>query len=353
MNNNYGIIMAGGIGSRFWPMSQESMPKQFLDVLGTGRTLIQMTVDRLAKIAPRDQIYVMTNVDYADLVHEQTGLAYSQILTEPMRKNTAPCIAYAAHKIHAQNENANLVVAPSDHLILNEDNFVSIINTAIEKAAQDQIVTLGIKPSRPDTGYGYIHFDSASGTELGSVKEVKQFTEKPNHEKAQEFVASGDYYWNSGIFIWKTSTVIDGLKAFKPQIDELFSSKGNDYNTDQEQAFVNNAFEKVESVSIDYALLEPANNVSVVLSDFGWSDLGTWGSLYTHLNHDNEGNAVIGDKVNLFDSTNCIVNVPNGKKVVLQGLDDYIIVESNDTLMVIKKQDEQKIKEYSKMADQA
>jgi len=343
--------MAGGIGSRFWPMSQESMPKQFLDVLGTGRTLIQMTVDRLAKIAPRDQIYVMTNVDYANLVHEQTGLAYDQILTEPMRKNTAPCIAYAAHKIHVQNENANLIVAPSDHLILNEDNFVSIITTSIEKAQEGQIVTLGIKPSRPDTGYGYIHFDAASGTDLGTVKDVKQFTEKPDHDKAQEFVASGDYYWNSGIFIWKTSTVIDGLQTFKPQINELFSSKGNDYNTDQEQAFVNNAFEKVESVSIDYALLEPANNVSVVLSDFGWSDLGTWGSLYTHLNHDDSGNAVIGDRVNLFESKNCIVNVPNGKKVVLQGLDDYIVVESNNTLMVIKKQDEQKIKEYSKIAD--
>ena len=343
--------MAGGIGSRFWPMSQESMPKQFLDVLGTGRTLIQMTVDRLAKIAPREQIYVMTNVDYADLVHEQTGLAYSQILTEPMRKNTAPCIAYAAHKIHVQNENANLIVAPSDHLILDEDNFVSIIDTAVEKAAEDQIVTLGVKPSRPDTGYGYIHFDATSGTNLGSVKEVKQFTEKPNHEKAQEFVASGDYYWNSGIFIWKTSTVIDGLKSFKPEINELFTSKGNDYGTEAEQSFVNNAFEKVESISIDYALLEPAGNVSVVLSDFGWSDLGTWGSLYTHLDHDSKGNAVIGDKVNLFESSNCIVNVPNGKKLVLQGLDDYIVVESNNTLMVIKKQDEQKIKEYSKVAD--
>lgn len=351
MKDNFGVIMAGGIGSRFWPMSQESMPKQFLDVLGTGKTLIQMTVDRLAKVTPRDQIYVMTNLDYADLVAEQTGLAASQILCEPERKNTAPCIAYAAHKIHALNENANLIVAPSDHLILDESAFVSIINTAIETASNNRIVTLGIKPSRPDTGYGYIHFDASSGSQLGSVKEVNQFTEKPSHEKAEEFLASGDYYWNSGIFIWKASTVIEGLKTFKPAVHNLFCSKGEDYNTSKEQDFVNDAFHKVESVSIDYALLEPAKNVSVVLSDFGWSDLGTWGSLYTHLNQDANGNAVIGDQVHLFDSKNCIVNVPQGKKVVLQGLDDYIVVEANDTLMVIKKQDEQKIKEYSKKAN--
>lgn len=351
MNDNFGVIMAGGIGSRFWPMSQESMPKQFLDVLGTGKTLIQMTVDRLAKVAPRDQIYVMTNKAYANLVAEQTGLDAAQILCEPERKNTAPCIAYAAHKISELNKNANLIVAPSDHLIMDENAFVSIINTAVETASDNKIVTLGIKPSRPDTGYGYIHFDRSEGAELGTVKEVIKFTEKPNHEKAQEFVASGDYYWNSGIFIWKASTVINGIKEFKPGVHDLFCSKGNDYNTASEQSFVDEAFKNVESISIDYALLEPAKNVNVILSDFGWSDLGTWGSLYTHLDQDENGNAVIGDKVHLFDSANCIVNVPNGKKVVLQGLEDYIVVEANDTLMVIKKQDEQKIKEYSKKAE--
>lgn len=343
--------MAGGIGSRFWPMSQESMPKQFLDVLGTGKTLIQMTVDRLCKVAPKEQIYVMTNVDYADLVHEQTGLAYAQILTEPERKNTAPCVAYAAHKIAAINSDANLIVAPSDHLILQEDAFVTIINTAIEKAQENQIVTLGIKPSRPDTGYGYIEFDAASGTDLGSVKDVIKFTEKPDFERAQQFVGAGNYYWNSGIFIWKASTVINGIQEFQPGIHDLFCTKGADYNTAAEQEFVNKAFREVESISIDYALLEPSNNISVVLSDFGWSDLGTWGSLYTHLNHDENGNGVIGDDVHLFDAKNNIVNVPSGKKVVLQGLEDYIVVEANNTLMVIKKQDEQKIKEYSKVAD--
>jgi mannose-1-phosphate guanylyltransferase len=349
--DNYGVIMAGGIGSRFWPMSQESMPKQFLDVLGTGRTLIQMTTDRLKRIVPAHQIFVMTNEAYADLVHEQTALPYDQILTEPMRKNTAPCIAYAAHKIHSQNTNANLIVAPSDHLIMKEENFVEIIKTAIQTAQENRIVTLGIKPSRPDTGYGYIHFDGSSGTDLGSVKEVIKFTEKPDHDTAEKFVASGDYYWNSGIFIWKASTIIAALRSFKPEINELFKPKGRDYNTSYEQDFVNAAFQASESVSIDYAVLEPADNISVVLADFGWSDLGTWGSLYTHLKQDENGNAVIGDKVHLFDSKNCIVNVPSGKKVVLQGLDDYIVVEANDTLMVIRKKDEQKIKEYSAKAD--
>lgn len=346
------MIMAGGIGSRFWPMSQESMPKQFLDVLGTGRTLIQMTTDRLKRVVPTDQIYVMTNASYADLVHEQTGLPHAQILTEPMRKNTAPCIAYAAHKINSLNKEANLIVAPSDHLILDEENFVEIISKAIDTAQNDRIVTLGIKPSRPDTGYGYINFDASTGTELGAVKEVIQFTEKPDIDRAKGFVAAGNYYWNSGIFIWTGKTIIEALEKFKPQIHELFATKGSDYNTSGEQDYVNRAFEEAESVSIDYAVLEPAENVSVVLADFGWSDLGTWGSLYTHLQTDDNGNAVIGDKVHLYDSESNIVNVPKGKKVVLQGLKDYIVVEANNTLMVIPKSEEQKIKEYSAKADQ-
>jgi mannose-1-phosphate guanylyltransferase len=352
MNNNFAIVMAGGIGSRFWPMSQESMPKQFLDVLGTGRTLIQMTVDRLKKVAPEDQIYVMTNHNYSSLVQEQTGLPFTQVLTEPMRRNTAPCIAYAAHKIFSMNPDANLIVAPSDHLILDESSFIKIINTAVETAENGQIVTLGIKPSRPDTGYGYIHFDKSLGFGLGEVKDVLNFTEKPGHSVAKEFIESEDYYWNSGIFIWKATTVIESLKKFKPAIHSLFESKGDDYNTPNEQAFVNNAFENCESVSIDYAVLEPAPNVSVVLSDFGWSDLGTWGSLQSHLEQDENGNAVVGNKVHLYDCKDCIVHVPSDKKVVVQGLENCIVVEANDTLMIIKKDDEQNIKEYSKKAEE-
>lgn len=343
--------MAGGIGSRFWPMSQEHMPKQFLDVLGTGKTLIQMTLDRLMKVTPREQIFVMTNTDYAQLVHQQTGLPFEQILTEPMRKNTAPCIAYAAHKIAGINTNANLIVASADHLIMDENAFVQMIETAVKTAQDNRIVTLGIKPSRPDTGYGYINFDAASGTEIGSVKDVIKFTEKPDLERAKSFLSAGNYYWNSGIFIWRTSTIIEALKKCKPDLNDLFSSKGNDYGTDAEQAFVNLAFERAESVSIDYAVLESASNVSVVLSDFGWSDLGTWGSLYTHLNHDENGNAVIGDKVNLFESNNCIINLPEGKRALIQGLNDYIVVEANNTLMIIRKEDEQKIKTYSAIVD--
>lgn len=344
--------MAGGIGSRFWPMSQESMPKQFLDVLGTGKTLIQMTVDRLKKVAPEDQIYVMTNQDYSALVQVQTGLPASQVLTEPLRKNTAPCIAYAAHKVFGLNPEANLIVAPSDHLILDESSFIETINTAVETAENGQIVTLGIKPSRPDTGYGYIHFDKALGFGLGEVKDVIKFTEKPDLSSAQEFIYSGDYYWNSGIFIWKAKTVIESIRSFKPAIHSLFKTTGDDYNTPNEQSFVNNAFENCESVSIDYAVLEPASNVSVVLSDFGWSDLGTWGSLYNHLEQDENGNAVVGAKVHLYNSKDCIVHVPSDKKVVIQGLDNCIVVEANDTLMIINKDDEQNIKQYSKEADQ-
>jgi len=341
--------MAGGIGSRFWPMSQESHPKQFLDVLGIGKTLIQMTYDRLLKIVPKEHIYVVTNEDYESLVKEQIGISDNQILTEPMRKNTTACIAYASHKILNLNPEANLIVAPSDHLILKEDRFVDIVNIALEKASSgDHLITLGIKPSRPDTGYGYIQFEDGRDILMGEVRKVRQFTEKPNRGLAELFVKSGDYYWNSGIFIWKAKTIIDSLNKFKPELNSLFTSKGEDYNTAKEQAFINEAFYKCENISIDFAVLENAKNVSVVLANFGWSDLGTWGSLYTHLETDVKGNAVIGDEVHLFESSNCIVNLPKGKMALLQGLDDYIIVESHGYLMVVKKDQEQRIKGYLK-----
>ncbi len=349
MNNNFAVIMAGGIGSRFWPMSKEEFPKQFLDVLGIGRTLIQMTYDRLQKVVPNNQIYVVTNESYKTLVVEQLGISANQVLTEPMRKNTAPCIAYAAHKIHSINKNANLIVAPADHLILKEDKFVSIINTAVKKAEEgSNIVTLGIKPSRPDTGYGYIQFVNDNDILMGEVRKVKQFTEKPNRELAELFLKGGDYYWNSGIFIWKSQTIINALGKFKPELNDLFTTKGNDYNTENEQGFVNKAFNDCEDISIDFAVLENSKHVHVVLANFGWSDLGTWGSLYSHLDKDVEGNAVIGDDVHLFDSENCIVNLPKNKLAVIQGLKDHIIVESDDVLMIVKKEDEQKIKGYLK-----
>lgn len=339
--------MAGGIGSRFWPMSREHRPKQFLDVLGIGKSLLQMTYERLKRIVPDDQIFVVTNEKYAALVAEQIPLKTNQILTEPMRKNTAPAIAYAAHKIMSLNADANLIIASSDHLILKEDVFVEVIQKALEKSASgDYLLTIGIKPTRPDTGYGYIQFEKTENYQDGDIKKVIQFTEKPKLEKAQSFLASGDYFWNSGIFVWTAANVTNALEKFKPALNALFKTKGNDYNTANEQTFVNNAFTQCEDISIDYAVLEPAKNVYVTLADLGWSDLGTWGSLYTHLNQDENGNASIGNNIYLVESKNNIINLPKDKKVLIQGLENYIVVESDNILMIVKQEDEQRIKDF-------
>jgi len=340
--------MAGGIGSRFWPMSRAEMPKQFLDILGTGKTLIQQTVDRFKNICPVENILIVTNEQYKSIVLEQLPqLSEEQVVCEPVMRNTAPCIAYANHKIAAKNPNSNIVVAPSDHLVLDQPEFDKIINAAIEQSDyNDCLVTLGIKPSRPDTGYGYIQFTEES-TEVGDhVRRVKTFTEKPTLEIAQQFVDSGDFYWNSGIFIWNVKSINKAFKLLLPEVDSLFKEGIGTYNTSEEQAFINRIYPACKNVSIDYGIMEGADNVYVVLSDFGWSDLGTWGSLYTHLDHDSKGNGVIGNEVHIYDSKDCIVNVPKEKLVVLQGLDNYIVVESNNTLLVCKKEDEQKIKQF-------
>ncbi|TXI84525.1 MAG: mannose-1-phosphate guanylyltransferase [Crocinitomicaceae bacterium] len=348
MENNYCIIMAGGIGSRFWPMSTPNKPKQFLDVLGIGKSLLQMTFERLTKIAPETQIYIMTNEGYVDLVKEQLpDICTNQILTEPRRKNTAPCIAYAASKIKSINPDATLIVAPSDHLILKEDKFTEIVQIAIETANKNpRLVTLGIKPTRPDTGYGYIEFVSKGDILGGQVREVKNFTEKPDKEVAELFLKSGNYYWNSGIFVWKATTILNALEKFKPELRNLFSEEHGFYNTADEQASVNHCFEVCEDISIDFAVMENAKNVDVVLANFDWSDLGTWGSLYTHLEKDYNGNAVIGENVYMINSTNCIVNLPNSKLALIEGLDNHIIVESDNMLMILNKNDEQNLKKY-------
>lgn len=352
MENNYAVIMAGGIGSRFWPMSKPSLPKQFLDVLGLGETLIQMTFKRLAQTCPEENIFVVTNLKYKQLVEEQLpSINEANILMEPMRRNTAPCIAYAAHKIYAQSKKANIVVAPSDHLITETDKFSRIIETARDKAASENcLVTIGIKPSRPDTGYGYIQFNSDEELVSGSVKHVKKFTEKPNKELAELFIKSGDYYWNSGIFIWTAENIIKALQKFKPEVNSLFQQVH--YGSDQEQKEINEAFENSEDISIDFAVMENAKNVYVVLSDFGWSDLGTWGSLYTHLEQDYNGNAVQGLNTHLFDCKDSIVKMPDNKLVVLQGLNNHIVVESDGVLLVINKNDEQNIKKYMAVASE-
>lgn len=340
--------MAGGIGSRFWPMSTPQRPKQFLDVLGIGKSLLQMTYERLLHIAPKENIYIVTNEKYFDLVKDQLSeLTDDQILTEPMRKNTAPCIAYASAKIYAKNPNATLVVAPSDHLILKEESFVQTINVAIDVASSDErLVTLGIKPTRPDTGYGYIEFSEEGEILPNQVNQVKHFREKPSREMAELFLKSGNYYWNSGIFIWKAESILNSLEKFKPELHQLFTSDLNKYNSKDEKEYVNHCFQVCEDISIDFAVMENAKNTDVVLASFDWSDLGTWGSLFTHLEKDYNGNAVIGDNVNIINSTNCIVNLPNDKLALIEGLNDYIIVESDNMLMILNKNDEQNLKKY-------
>ncbi len=341
--------MAGGIGSRFWPLSTPENPKQFLDVLGIGKSLIQMTYERLLTVSPKENIYVVTNMNYKDIVLKQLpDLQESQVLTEPERKNTAPCVAYAAAKIHSINENANLIISPADHLIIQEQNFSNSIKAAIQSAEQGRIATIGIPPTRPDTGYGYIEFDETKKIAPNEVVEIKQFREKPDLETAKTFVKSGNFYWNSGIFIWKSATVLSALKEFQPELHKLFASDLTMYSGENEQANVNNAFATCEDISIDFAVMEHASNIDVVAASFDWSDLGTWGSLDQHLKKDAHNNAVIGDNTHLFNSKNCIVNLPEGNTAIIDGLDGYIIIQSEDKLMILQKENEQELKQYLK-----
>lgn len=352
METNYGIIMAGGVGSRFWPMSTPTKPKQFLDVLGMGKSLLRMTFERMLHLAPASNIYIMTNALYADLVAEQLPeLSRGQILTEPKRKNTAPCIAYAASKIAAINPDANLIISPADHLIIQEGRFKEIITKAIETAENDRLVTLGIQPTRPDTGYGYIEFSTSSAVKAGEATPVIQFREKPDLETAQTFLSSGNFYWNSGIFVWKARTVLSALAAFQPTLHDLFNPVNAPYNSENEQEFINDCFEQCEDISIDYAIMEHAKNIDVVLADFDWSDLGTWGSLKAHLPQDDQGNSILGGNVHLFNSNQCQVNVPSNKLVVVDGLTNYIIVESDNMLMILNGENEQELKNYLKQVE--
>ncbi len=343
-SNNFGVIMAGGIGSRFWPMSRTKFPKQFIDILGTGQTLIQQTFDRLEKIIPKENILVVTNELYKELVMEQLGIDADQVLCEPSRRNTAPCIAYANYKIAQKNPNANIIVAPADHLILKEQKFLEVMEKALSfTSTHDALLTLGISPSRPDTGYGYIQFDDSNEDE---IKKVKTFTEKPDLELAKQFLESGDFSWNSGMFIWSLASIQNAFEKLLPEMDSLFKEEKDAFNTENEEEAINKIYSVCKSISIDYGIMEKSENVNVISADIGWSDLGTWGSIYTHLDQDESGNAVVGKHVMLYDSEDCIVSVPKDKLVVLQGLKDYIVVESNDTLLVCKKEDEQKIKQF-------
>lgn len=340
--------MAGGIGARFWPMSRTSKPKQFIDILGTGRTLIQQTFDRFLTVCPVENIYVVTNDIYKQIVLDQLeGIGEHQVLCEPMRRNTAPAIAYATYKIHEENPNANMVVAPSDHIILKEDAFTNVITSALKAADEnDWLLTLGITPSRPDTGYGYIQFqDNQPYADDSRLRKVKTFTEKPNLELAMTFLESGDFLWNSGIFIWSMKSITKAFDSHLSDVSELFMKGEGKYNTDQETEFINKIFPICKNISIDYGVMEKADNVYVLAADFGWSDLGTWGSLYDIREKDENNNAVMGDNVMTFNSSDNIINMPKDKLVVLQGLDDYIVAEDDGILLICKKQDEQHIRE--------
>lgn len=350
MDNVYCIIMAGGIGSRFWPLSRTSYPKQFIDILGTGESLIQQTYRRLRKVSPKENILVVTNDDYVSLVAEQLPeINPDQILGEPMRRNTAPCIAYATHKIKSKNKNNPVfVVAPADHLITNEDEFITTIESAVEQARSEEcLVTLGIKPSRPDTGYGYIQFHNKIKGVNDSVMKVKTFTEKPDLHMAQTFVESGDFVWNSGIFIWSSETILKEFGNQLPEMDRLFQEGENAYYTEKEREYIQKIYPLCKNISVDFGIMENASNVYVVAADFGWSDLGTWGSLYTHSEKDEFNNALQAENVYVYDSdSNMLTSSYKEKLYVIQGLRDYIIVDVDDVLLICEKSQEQRIKQF-------
>ncbi|MEZ0611023.1 mannose-1-phosphate guanylyltransferase [Fibrella sp. WM1] len=348
MNHTYVIIMAGGVGTRFWPFSRSTYPKQFHDVLGTGRTLLQQTADRFDGICPPENIYIVTSDKYKDLCQEQLPqLSDDQILCEPVARNTAPCIAYACYKIAERDPQANIVVAPADHIILKQDEFQRTIRTALAATKDnDVLVTLGIQPSRPDTGYGYIQYiaDSADGSDT-EVKKVKTFTEKPHLELAKQFVESGEFVWNAGIFVWNVQSICKAFNEYLPEVAEIFTEGKPVYYTDNEQAFVDKAYSLCKSISIDNGVMEKADNVYVVLSDFGWSDLGTWKSLYEVSDKSEELNVIDGH-IMLYDTRNCIIKTPKDRLVVVNGLDGYIVAEYDNVLMICRKEEEQKVKEF-------
>lgn len=353
MDNNFCIIMAGGIGSRFWPLSRTQKPKQFLDILGSGRTLIQQTFDRFSEICPPQNILVVTGNIYKQVVQEQLPeIPENNILLEPARRNTAPCVAYANKKIKLQNPNANIVVTPADHLVTNPQEFIRVIKNSLNFTKKnDVLLTLGIKPNRPETGYGYIQIDTTNNKTQNKIlqdtqiKKVKTFTEKPNLEMAKVFLQTGEFFWNAGIFIWSLKSIEKSFEKFLPEVNNLFSAGTNAYNSKLEIGFIEQTYAKCENISLDYGIMEKAQNVYVLPADFGWSDLGTWGSLYENLQKDENQNAVVGKNVKLYNSKNNIVNVGSNKLVVVQGLDNVIITQSDDIILISAKKDEQQIKQ--------
>lgn len=346
MENNHIVIMAGGIGSRFWPMSTPQYPKQFIDVMGLGRSLIQMTVDRFSPLAPMSNFWVVTSRNYVDIVKEQLpDIPVENILAEPEPRNTAPCIAYACWKIKKKHPDANIVVTPSDALVINTTEYQRIISKALDfTKSSDSIVTIGIKPTRPETGYGYIHVENNSDD--NDIKKVSEFKEKPDLVTAEQYLAAGGYYWNAGIFVWNVGTITEAIKTFTPDLAEKMEVISKSMYTDDENAVLQRVFPTCEKISIDYAVMEKSDAIYCLPADFGWSDLGSWGSLRTLLPQDN-GNAQVGENIQLYNCRNSIVHASDAKQVVVEGLDGYIVALRDNRLLVCSLKNEQRIKEFS------
>ncbi|MDA3865647.1 MAG: sugar phosphate nucleotidyltransferase [Salinivirgaceae bacterium] len=351
--NNYAIIMAGGIGSRFWPWSRTEQPKQFLDVLGTGKTLIQQTFDRISQICPKENILVITNARYAQTIAAQIpDMPAENILSEPQGKNTAPCVALGAFKIHKKNSEANILVAPSDHIILKEELFAQVVNRGFDYSGKnDVLMTIGIEPHKPETGYGYIQ---SSGNIVAEEKnrwvqtEVTAFREKPDLATAQNFLADGRYFWNAGIFIWSAKSILKAFLSHLPQMHNLFAEYTPDFDTIAETKAIEQIFGRCDSISIDYGIMEKAKNVQVISTDIGWSDLGSWSALHEISNKDVHENTTNSEKTLFYDANNCIVRTLNNKVTVIEGLKDYVVVEEENALLICRKQNEQRIKEFVK-----
>lgn len=342
--------MAGGVGSRFWPMSTTENPKQFIDVLGVGRSMLQLTLDRFKEVVPMENVWVVTSEKYGKMVAEQLPeIPVNHILLEPCRRNTAPCVAYVAWRIKKENPKANIVVAPSDHLVLNGKEFERVINNTLSFTAEtDAIVTLGMKPTRPETGYGYIEADlSTPSARNKELFRVDSFREKPDLSTAQRYIKKPNYFWNAGIFVGSVSTFVNAFRIYQPEISQRFENLLPIYGTDQEQEMINKVYPECENISIDYAIMEKAEEIFVQPADFGWSDLGTWGSLHENSKKDIYNNVLIGENIHMFESTNCVVHTTQEKKVVVQGLDGYIIAENDDKLLICKFTEEQRIRQFS------
>lgn len=355
-NNTYVAIMAGGIGSRFWPASRTARPKQFMDILGVGKSLIRLTFERFLSLTPAENIFIVTNEIYKNLVKEHLPeLTDNQILCEPSRNNTGPCVAYTAFKLQALNPEANFIIAPSDHIVLKEDIFVEALRKALDFTEREAaLCTLGIRPSRPDTGYGYINYEQQNvepphqNDNIGGIHKVIQFTEKPQLDKAKAFLASGDYLWNAGIFIWRTKSILAAFQQHATAIYDILGKGMDAYNTADEQEFINSHYPTTPSISVDYAIMEKAENIYTIPTDFGWSDLGTWASLHAESDQDAYGNVLQGKNIIIDDVTNSLVRVPENKLVVLRDIDNYIIVDEGDILMIYPKSKEQEIKQVTK-----